>query len=478
MLIYSIPSISQIFGEYSLPHTTSIDVLKKYIGQRVKIPSGYKEVSYNSLKFEGFGGYENEIYKIEDVSINSKQIKLVLRSQSSGKKITPKINISKTPDFKNMTSCESFFLYDKFNRYIEECKSKINTHHFLNITGDTVAVVSDVTIDEKLIKGVPQTTYTIKTLLHNGFYNKFKCQLNNAEEYCKNFGIPILNFQNDTVAKVIGCVIKKDILGEICEYQIRTTYDNSIFNTSIKNAKNICIPIGKELTHPKVNTKYKIVGIEFKDNKTKYKVLNLTSNKLATYTKTEIDKKDVFNDDLSGRYISILTKVEKPSNSSIRYGKTKTIENSDNITQYSYIDNVIDILILGNSEQFSFILKNISDNTIKVIWDEAVFIDFDGNSSKIMHIGTKYSQRESSQSPTTIIKGAKIEDIAVPTCNVRYSSYLKKWVSDSMYPATPNLSPGKLQLMLPIQIKGITNEYTFIFDVKYRYNHPERLNMQ
>ena len=70
MFIYSIPSISQIFGEYSLPHTTSIDILKKYIGQRVKIPSGYKEVSYNSLKFEGFGGYENEIYKIEDVSIN------------------------------------------------------------------------------------------------------------------------------------------------------------------------------------------------------------------------------------------------------------------------------------------------------------------------------------------------------------------------------------------------------------------------
>ena len=46
-----------------------------------------------------------------------------------------------------------------------------------------------------------------------------------------------------------------------------------------------------------------------------------------------------------------------------------------------------------------------------------------------------------------------------------------------MYPSAPALSPGQLRLMLPIQIKEVINEYIFIFDVSYVYNHPERLNL-
>ena len=33
----------------------------------------------------------------------------------------------------------------------------------------------------------------------------------------------------------------------------------------------------------------------------------------------------------------------------------------------------------------------------------------------------------------------------------------------------------QFRLMLPIQIKDVVNEYVFIFDVEYEYNHPERL---
>ena len=123
------------------------------------------------------------------------------------------------------------------------------------------------------------------------------------------------------------------------------------------------------------------------------------------------------------------------------------------------------------------VLKNVSDNSIKVVWNEAVFVGFDGATSKVMHAGTKYSQREADQPATTIIKGAKIEDLAAPNCNIRYSDVLKEWVTESMYPSAPALSPGQLRLMLPIQIKEVINEYIFIFDVSYVYNHPERLNL-
>lgn len=185
---------------------------------------------------------------------------------------------------------------------------------------------------------------------------------------------------------------------------------------------------------------------------------------------------ECFKTFLLGNYVATLSKVEKPENSAIRYGETKIIED-EGVSKFSYIDGCIDILIFASSTQFNFIMKNVSENSIKVIWNEAVFVDSDGSTSKIMHVGTKYSQRESDQPATTIIKDAKIDDIACPTKNVRYSDILKEWVTDPLFPTKPNLAISPVRLMLPIQVKDVINEYIFIFEVKWVYNNPELLNL-
>ena len=182
-----------------------------------------------------------------------------------------------------------------------------------------------------------------------------------------------------------------------------------------------------------------------------------------------------FKKALSGRYIGFLSKVEKPSDPNYRYGTTTTTEDNG-LTKYSYVDDMIDILIFTTQTDFNFVLKNISSSTQKVIWNEAVYVDYNGNTSKIMHSGIKYSQKDGDQPATTIIKGSKIEDIACPICNVSYSNVLKKWVTSSMFPSEPGQNVGPIRLMLPIQIKDVVNEYIFEFDVKYVYNHPELLN--
>lgn len=174
---------------------------------------------------------------------------------------------------------------------------------------------------------------------------------------------------------------------------------------------------------------------------------------------------------LKGGYRSELSRVEKPADESVRYGETSTIQ-EEGVTKYSYVDNVIDILIFGDKEQFSFVLKNVSDNSIKVVWNEAVFVGMSGSTSKVMHSGIKYSQREGDQPASVIIRGAKLEDIAAPTELIYYSDLLKKWTSKSMYPSKSGLD-GQVSLMLPIQIKETINEYIFVFDVVYKYNRPE-----
>lgn len=243
--------------------------------------------------------------------------------------------------------------------------------------------------------------------------------------------------------------------------------------------------IGKTFTNDKVITEYQCVDVIMKTKKheftfsdnpypTQHFVLKNTITGEEKAYPAESAAKDCFSEDISGKYISSLIKVEKPADESVRFGDT-IVEEVEGVKKYRYIDDFIDILIFGDSEQFSFFLKNVSQNTLKLVWNEAVFVDFNGTTCKVMHVGTKYSEKDGNQPSTTIIKGANIEDIAVPTCNIRYSDFINKWITASMYPNTPETIPGDLKLMLPIQVKDVINEYIFIFRVDWVYNYPELL---
>lgn len=184
---------------------------------------------------------------------------------------------------------------------------------------------------------------------------------------------------------------------------------------------------------------------------------------------------DLFLEDIYGEYKMVLNKVEKPLNEETRYDKTKTIEDcSDSacISKYLYTDKNIEALFFGTSEQFHFSITNVSDKSIKIIWNEASFVGYDGYTSKIMHSGIKYSQKEADQLPTIIIKGAKLLDVAVPIKNIYFD---KSWKVKSMYPNEEIKNSERLKLMLPIQIKDVINEYIFEFDVTFKYLHPERV---
>lgn len=247
--------------------------------------------------------------------------------------------------------------------------------------------------------------------------------------------------------------------------------------------------IGTCFTDPIVKHFYKVIDVSLKNNFD----VNTKLERLAKYLTVENsetgDKKtyfvddassNCFNEDKSGRYHTYLSKVEKPTNPEIKFGETTIVDSdkADDITKFSYIDNFINIIIYGDGKQFYFTLKNASETTQKVIWDEAVFVDYNGTSSKIMHNGIKYSQKENSQPASTIIRGASIDELACPIANVYYSESAKEWQTKSIYPSDGSKDEKQVQLMLPVQIKDITNEYIFIFNLKWEYNHPERLNIE
>ena len=251
--------------------------------------------------------------------------------------------------------------------------------------------------------------------------------------------------------------------------------------------------LGSIIEHEMVKDTYEVtdvfigkgVGKDYACAVPNFTVKNVRTGETVSCPSSEVNTQP-FQFALEGNYTTALTKVEKPEDSAERYGETKLVED-EGVNKYSYKDNIIDILIFGTSEEFHFTLKNVSDHSIKVVWNEAAFVGLDGSSSKIMHVGTKFSEREGNQPATTIIKGAKIEDLATPTANVYYSDGVKigyerfgnGWKTKKMVPEVyTGKEVGDLRLMLPIQVKDVINEYTFVFKVYYSYKHPELLKAE
>jgi hypothetical protein len=258
-----------------------------------------------------------------------------------------------------------------------------------------------------------------------------------------------------------------------------SSYVIGVLTNKFNNDKKLMI--GETFSNPLVRATYKVVDAEIRyDEHTGnspqliFTVENSISKEHFEYD-AKTCSKDCFKEDLSGNLIAVLYSVEKtPSNLDDRGGKITRID-VNGVTKYEYMDDFIDIIILCEPSQFEFILKNVSQDTQKLIWNEGVFVDAYGNSSKIMHSGIRYSEREKDQSSSVIIRDAMITDVAIPISNVRYDDkLLDDWVIDPIY-KKDDIIYGQIRLMLPIQIKDIINDYVFVFNLDYKFDHPDRI---
>ena len=185
---------------------------------------------------------------------------------------------------------------------------------------------------------------------------------------------------------------------------------------------------------------------------------------------TQIEFKKVLDKELDSESVIELSQVEKPADETIRYGETSVIQ-GDRVAKYGYVDNVLFLLIYGTKSGFFIELENVSENSIRVIWDEAVFVNVKGVTYKVTHNGVKPDGRDVEQTPSLIIKGAKLVDTIIPS-DLEYEDYDRTWIVKNMFPEKFG-EVGKVSLMLPIQIKDTVNEYIFVFDVTTRWIHPE-----
>jgi len=177
-----------------------------------------------------------------------------------------------------------------------------------------------------------------------------------------------------------------------------------------------------------------------------------------------------------GSYDMKLQKVERTKNSENNYGESKIVNfKEEGKSKYSYEDQMIKIVWTPVSTQFGFILDNKTNHSIKIIWDEAVYIDKNGSSERVMHSGVKYSESTNPQIPTIIIKNGNVSDILIPVDNIYYVSgkyggwntqpLFTNWAysPEELYIVTQEYIGKSVKILLPLKIEGVVNEYIFTF---------------
>jgi len=178
-------------------------------------------------------------------------------------------------------------------------------------------------------------------------------------------------------------------------------------------------------------------------------------------------------------------KVERPSDAKKRYGESK-IESIEEEGEKKYIfeDEMIRIKWFPTASVIFFSLTNKTEHSIKIIWDEAAYVNIDGLSEKIAHSGMKCSDTSKSLPPSIIIRGSTLNEIIVPSEHLYYSSVEHKCKNIPLLPDKMSLDVvdkkilndqikkykefflnKQIHILLPLNIEGITNEYIFTFEI-------------
>lgn len=159
-----------------------------------------------------------------------------------------------------------------------------------------------------------------------------------------------------------------------------------------------------------------------------------------------------------------------------RLSETSVHGNKQASSDNHYSDEYLTLFSEINDTQIDLTIKNNHSSSIRVLWDEAAYIDNMGNSHRVIHIGTKLVDKEKAQVPSVIPNGAQLKDVLVPSDGIElqggewvyeplhYNKFTTAEGADDLlqrYQSLPELT--KTQLLLPIEINGEKIEYTLTY---------------
>lgn len=145
----------------------------------------------------------------------------------------------------------------------------------------------------------------------------------------------------------------------------------------------------------------------------------------------------------------------------------------------TYETDSLSIRFAISTDGIGFSMKNKISEPIKIIWNEASYVDIRGSSNKVIHSGIEYSERNRSIPPTTIPPKASTEQVVLPSSNI--TTIGGEWVEEPLFPhsetfgyrsdseyigGTEEYVGKEFSLFLPLEVGGKDINYNFRFRVE------------
>ena len=175
--------------------------------------------------------------------------------------------------------------------------------------------------------------------------------------------------------------------------------------------------------------------------------------------------------------------TDKKERGVVKSEKVEFTENDHH--EFKFEDGNIDIIWIPDEDNFSFELKNKSDSTIKIIWDDSLIITPDNENHRIIHNGVKFNDRDKAMVSTPVIRKGIHRDSIQPSDYIYFKSgrnYESGWDSELLFSKSvvyiiddnavkmteklkSNYEGKKFQILLPLEIKDSKKEYIFTFTI-------------
>lgn len=180
------------------------------------------------------------------------------------------------------------------------------------------------------------------------------------------------------------------------------------------------------------------------------------------------------------RYHIVLARVDRSAQAADHYGEvvTNTIKTAGGYTHHAE-DQLIRIVWSPPFKEFPFEILNKSEYPIRILWDEAVYVDVADQTHRVMHSGIKFNHRNLSQSPSVVAARGRLIDLLAPTDYARFTEGLyggwnqrtifecvKGYTCDEEHQRIALAHKGlAYRILLPIVVGSDTYPYTFTFNV-------------
>lgn len=154
-----------------------------------------------------------------------------------------------------------------------------------------------------------------------------------------------------------------------------------------------------------------------------------------------------------------LTEVEKPTSSRDRFGALQRGPAADSIR---FEDELVRIAAKAVASGVAFEIRNKSAHPLKILWGDAALVAPDGRSSPVLHRGLARIDCARAKSPAIVPAGSFVSDFAIacdesilPECAIPKSDTTRVRALVGQF----------VQLLLPLEVEAVVNNYTWKFEV-------------